>query len=170
LRLAIGHCGKRDKPLLTFKTNSDATTNALQKIKKYGLCLKLCNIIHSASSCHYNETEETGHFCPVCKEHQSPEEYNAKFTSAFLTNSNDSTFVIKTSGKTREDEGFIWVEKGKFLGFGYVPRSQAIDRIEEIKEYIQPCYDTQDSQTIIETHLKKAKLLMKEPVTVYSYN
>jgi len=41
LRLAIGHCGKRDKPFLTFKTISDATTTALMKIKKYNLCLRL---------------------------------------------------------------------------------------------------------------------------------
>jgi DNA polymerase-3 subunit epsilon len=170
LRLAISKCGKRDKPLLTFKTLSDATTNALLRVKKYNLCLKLCNLIDARLHCTYDESEDTGHHCAVCKEKQSPEEYNANFIQAFMSVHNERSFVIKTPGRTKQEEGFIWVEKGKFLGYGYVPYDAGLSHIEEIRNYIQPCYDTQDSQSIIEAHLKKAKLLTKEPVPVYYYN
>lgn len=167
LRLAIGPCGKRDKPFLTFKTISDATTTALMRIKKYNLCLRLCNLIESTSNCSYDETEEKGHYCSVCREEASVEEYNENFKTAFLNRKNEKTFIIKTPGKSHEEEGFIWVEKGKFLGFGYIPKSQQISEMEEMKEYIRTCYDTQDSQSIIEAHIKKARLIMNEPIAVY---
>ncbi len=167
LRLAISHCGKRDKPFLTFKTISDATTTALMRVKKHNLCLRLCNLIESSAHCSYDELEDSGHFCSVCREEQSVDAYNENFKLAFLSSRHEKTFVIKTAGKSNEDEGFICVEKGRFLGFGYVPRSQTIVDMEEMKEYLRPCYDTQDSQSIIEAHLKKAKLLMKVPIAVY---
>ena len=170
LRLVINRCGKRDKPVLTFKTESEATTNALLRIRKYKLCLKLCNLIDAGLRCTHHGEGESGHYCPVCQEQQSPEEYNKNFITAFLSVHNERSFLIKTSGRTKEEEGFIWVEKGRFLGYGYVPLSLPISHIEEIKEYIQPCYDTQDSQSIIDSYLKKSKLLLKEPVAVYYHN
>ncbi len=167
LRLAINKCGKRDKPLLTFKNQTEAMTHALVRIKKFGLCLKLCNIIPSNQQCSFDEVKASGHYCIVCHQEQSPEVYNVLFKKAFLSVHNERSFVVKTRGRSEQEEGFIWVEKGRFLGYGYIPESAAISHFEDIKNFIQPCYDTQDSQTIIDAHVKKARLLNKEPILVY---
>jgi DNA polymerase III subunit epsilon len=166
-RLAINRTGKRDKPVLTFKNQTEAVTHALSKIKKHGLCLRLCNIIPSAQQCTYDHIEQTGHYCSVCHDQQDPEEYNRLFTEAFLNTRHERSFVVQTNGRSREEKGFVWVEKGRYLGFGYIPESDTIGHIDEMRDYLRSCYDTQDSQTIIDSHLKKAKLLAKEPVAVY---
>jgi DNA polymerase-3 subunit epsilon len=167
LRLAINKCGKRDKPLLTFKSQAEAMTHALVRIKKFSLCLKLCNIIPSKQQCSYNGDTETGHYCIVCHEEQPPKKYNALFIEAFMSVHNERSFAVKTRGRSDREEGFIWVEKGRFLGYGYIPEDSPITHLEEIRDFIQPCYDTQDSQAIIDAHVKKAKLLSEDPMPVY---
>jgi DNA polymerase-3 subunit epsilon len=167
LRLAINRTGKRDKPLLTFKNQTEAMTHALTRVKKFGLCLRLCNIIPSSQKCSFNEHEEYGHYCAVCHDQQQADDYNRQFAEAFLNTHDERSYVIQTNGRSREEKGFVWVEKGRFLGFGYIPDSDQIGHVEDMRDYLRSCYDTQDSQTIIESHLKKAKLLVKEPVAVY---
>ena len=166
-RLAINRSGKRDKPILTFKNQTEAITHALTRVKKFSLCLKLCNIIPSSERCSFDDAQESGHYCLVCHEQQSAEEYNRQFAEAFLNVRDERSFVVQTGGRTTEEKGFIWVDKGRFLGFGYIPNSDSLAHMDDMKDYIRSCYDTQDSQSIIDSHLKKARLVAKEPVAVY---
>jgi DNA polymerase-3 subunit epsilon len=168
MRLAIAPCGKRDKPILTFKTLGEATANALARVKKLGLCLRLCNITKAGTSCTYYAAEEQGHYCMVCHGKMDADEYNEVFAKAFLNQKNERTFVIKTKGRNADEEGFVIVEKGKFLGYGYVPVNTHIKKFNELKDYVLSCYDTQDSQSIVQSFLKQSQLLIQKPIEVYA--
>jgi DNA polymerase-3 subunit epsilon len=166
-RIVIGKAGKRDKPFVAFGTEAEATAHVLGKIYEYGLCLRLCGIIKSNTVCDYEE--RFGKSCPVCKGEMEVKEYNRQVEEAFSGMSAQNTFLIKTTGRNKEEEGFVMVEKGRFLGYGYISHENTIQDVRDLKEFIQPCYDTQDSQSIIKSFLKKSTLLSQQPIKVYSY-
>ncbi len=166
-RIVIGKAGKRDKPFVAFSSESEAITHVLGKIVDFGLCLRLCGMIKSNAACDYEE--RFGKACPVCKGEMGVKEYNRRVDEAFSGMSAQNTFLIKTSGRNTQEEGFVMVEKGRFLGYGYVSYDTQVQNFQDLKEYIQPCYDTQDSQNIIKSFLKKSTLTRQEPVKVYLY-
>lgn len=165
-RIVVGKAGKRDKPFVAFSTESEAVTHILERVYEFGLCLRLCGIIKSNHACNYEE--RFGKTCPVCQGEIEVPDYNKRVQEAFSGISAQNTFLIKTKGRSREEEGFVMVEKGRFLGYGFVSQDTAISHIGELKDYLQPCYDTQDSQSIIKSFLKKSVLLYQQPVKVYS--
>lgn len=162
LRLSIAQAGKRDKPFLTFTNQTEATTNALLRVKKHHLCLRLCNIIESSKKCVEHADEVYSHFCPVCHEEEGPDAYNERFIKAFLQTRNERSFVIRTKGRTVEEEAFAYVEKGRFLGYGFISSEIQITNYEDLKDYITTCYDTNDSQSIINAHLKKSRQIFSD--------
>jgi DNA polymerase-3 subunit epsilon len=167
MRAQIGKAGKRDQPVTTFKTLSEATTELIKVCLEHRLCLKLNGIItEAANKCSYGIEE--GNDCPVCNGGIKATHYNKNFTKALSHLTNEKSFVIKTPGRKRDEEGFVMVEKGKFLGFGYVGTDEQISSIDQLKDYLTVCYDTQDSQSIIQSFMDKAKLISSSPMPVYS--
>ena len=163
LRIIIGRAGKRDKPLHFFHTKAEATTFVLRKISKHGLCMKKCDII-SEGTCHYQERFDKT--CQICQEEVDIDTYNKAVTEAF-NNVCDYDYIIKSPGRTTNEEGYIMVEKGRFLGFGYASNTQISDW-ESAKENLKSCYDTRDSQSIVKHFLKKASLISEVPVKTFS--
>lgn len=160
-RLNIGKAGKHDKPIIYCKTLSEATNMILAKINQYDLCLRLCGIIKSNEQCTLPEHGFGKRNCMVCHDVVGADVYNARLAAAFANVDEYKSFTIKTKGRAEDEEGIVMVEKGKFLGYGYVPFDNATRNVQELKTYIQPCYDTQDSQSIIQSYLKKLTSVKK---------
>lgn len=165
-RIIMGKAGKRDKPFAAFGSESEALSYVLTKVQDHGLCLRLCGVIKSHSVCDYEE--RFGVPCAICKGDITVDDYNGRVELAFAGTGSQHTYLIKTAGRQREEEGFVLVEKGKFLGFGYIANDTAIRHLDDLKAYVQPCYDTQDSQSIIKSYLKKSSLIMDKPMKVYA--
>jgi DNA polymerase III subunit epsilon len=169
VRLVAAKSGKKDKPLATFNSILEVQ-NALTKLSiQHGLCLKLNGIIAEKDSiCAY--TSDFGTKCSICDEKVSIDVYNELVKAVINELNKGKSFIIKTTGRKRDEEGFVLVEQGKFLGYGYVSVEEQITDVEQLKDYLITCYDTQDSQAIIKAHLPKAKLLMTKPTLVYKIN
>ena len=164
-RIVIGKAGKRDKPFVAFPNELDATNFILENVSQFGLCLRLCGMIKSNLRCDYEE--QFGKTCQVCNNELSVDSYNLLVEDAFSSIGQHKTFIIKTIGRKKGENGFVMVENGRFLGFGYLMSSNQIQSIEQAKYYLEPCYDTQDSQSIIKSFLKKAKLVDTEPIKTF---
>lgn len=166
MRALIGKAGKRDKPVTTFKTVSQATTAMLKLSMQHRLCLRLNGLLGShESKCEYGHSKDEK--CLACGPQSDIVKYNRNFQLAMNDLLGNKSYIIKTNGRKMDEEGFVYVEKGKFLGFGYVSRDEQITSPEELKGYLKGCYDTQDSQTIIHSFLKKSVLVTSEPMPVY---
>jgi DNA polymerase-3 subunit epsilon len=164
-RFSIGKAGKRDKPVITFKNVTEATTFLLGKVKSYNLCLRLCGIIENTETC---SPDGQGWLCPVCNGKAGVEVYNIKFQLAYTSfRESDKSFVIVGNGRTREESSVVMVENGRYLGFGYVPKEEQITSFQNFKEYIHTCYDNQDVQGLINAFLKKYKAMPQEGFVLY---
>ncbi|HTF80656.1 MAG TPA: exonuclease domain-containing protein [Cytophagales bacterium] len=164
-RIAVGKVGKHDKPMVAFHTNAEAVNHVLAKVHQHGLCLRLCGVIDSKTKCNYQNP--FGTTCAVCAGQGDVDHYNQKVEDAFEGISQQATFLIKTVGRDQEEQGFVMVERGRLLGYGFVGMDATIHEFDALKSYLNPCYDTQDSQSIIKSFLKKAQLVHTEPTKVY---
>ncbi|MDX2189438.1 MAG: exonuclease domain-containing protein [Bacteroidota bacterium] len=165
-RAIVGRAGKHDKPIAIFKTQSEAFTELIKLTMDNRLCLKLNGLLPEKNvKCNYNPDSEEQ--CLYCNENASAGKYNKSFDKAFATINSNKTFVIKTPGRKRDEESFVFVENGKFLGYGHINKEETISSIDELKNYLNICYDTQDSQSIIHSYIGKAKMISKEPVMVF---
>lgn len=166
-RLAIGKAGKRDKPVITFKNVTEATTYLLTKVKSYNLCLRLCGVIDPSETC---TPDAHGWQCPVCSDNAGSKAYNKKFMLAYSTfrQTEDKSFVITGSGRNFEEASVVMVEHGRYLGFGYLPREEQVTSFQEFKNFLRSCYDNQDVQNIINSALKKCKAVSKEGFMMYA--
>ncbi len=152
-RLSIGKSGKRDKPMLTFASQTQALEFVLNKIKEHNLCMKLSGLMPSKEKCP-SEINTTQICHQVCHEATGVEVYNQRFTLAFAQSEDNKSFLLKTKGRNENENAFVMVEKGKFLGYGFIDTNESISNVSEIKNFLKPCYDTKDSQAIIDRFKK----------------
>jgi DNA polymerase-3 subunit epsilon len=166
MRALVGKAGKRDKPVTTFKTVSQATTAILKLSVQFRLCLRLNGLLSQGeTTCGYGHSKDDT--CLACGPTRDVVMYNRNFQLAMNELLGNKSYIIKTKGRKLDEEGFVYVEKGKFLGFGYVSQDEQITSPEELKGFLKGCYDTQDSQTIIHTFLKKSVLMTSHPMPIY---
>ena len=161
IRLGIGRVGKRNNPLLTFPTQNEAMHFLLTKCLKEGLCMQLSGITKNKKCNYISSTNQT---CTVCNSDISVSAYNQKVTDS-LAGNDDKSYVIRSKGRNPNEYSVAVVEKGRFLGVGYF--SEDVPTIDELKGSLQNCYDTKDSQMIIHTYIKKARIVSEEPFLLY---
>jgi len=152
IRLAIGKCGKHDKPLKSFKNHAQCLDSLKEMLTDFELCPRLIGLQPLGSGkCNYIESVD----CKgACNGKESPEEYNRRLKKAL----NDKleykhTFILEEV--VEESKALVLVEKGRLKGYAKLSVDQKVANIEEAKQLISATYDDQDLAWIIEKHLKK---------------
>jgi DNA polymerase-3 subunit epsilon len=156
LRLVIGQSGKWTKPLCVFRGRDEAVSYLLKTSLRYGLCLRLNQILDAEShECSY--TSEEGLGCGICTGGLSVEDYNLRVEKAISEALAGQSLLLKTTGRIPKETGMVWVEKGKIMGMGYIPDSGENMDFLTLKSHLNAYYDTQDAQSILRSWLEKAE-------------
>ncbi len=152
-RLMMGETGKWTNPLATFKSKSEAMHNLLKLSMQHGLCLKLNGIFDKDNKlCRYQGTQQQ--HCLVCEDQADATTYNKQVAQAIATLPQEN-YLLKTTGRTAEEVGMVWVEHGKIRACGYVETNTTWEP-ETLLPQLKTYYDTQDSQSILRQFLPKA--------------
>ncbi|HAI75312.1 MAG TPA: DNA polymerase III subunit epsilon [Microscillaceae bacterium] len=157
LTFFVDKLANQTKTPVKVASNAIGARAMLQQIaKKYGLCMKLCGLYESKGACF---DHHVGLCQGACIEAEAPETYNLKTKAALqeLSDYHARTFCILTQGRNHQEHAVVCVEKGKYLGFGYVDKEQAIHSFEEAKQHITLYQDNKDVQKIIFGWLKREK-------------
>lgn len=148
-RLSISKAGKRDTPMLTFASEAEALNFVLNKVKEYNLCMRLAGLILPKSACPADMG--ASQIChQVCHHSIGSDAYNERFEAAFASSQVAKSYLLKSKGRHEYENAFVMVEKGKFLGYGFIDNNESITSVTDVKNFLTPCYDTRDSQTIID--------------------
>ena len=122
-------------------------------IDDYGLCLKLGGIQKTVSAC---QDHLVGKCNGACIGKESPELYNQRVETALESvNSAEESIAIIGNGRTTEESSVILLEKGHYLGFGFIQEDMPIASFNECKELINPYQDNLDVQRIIRGYLNR---------------
>jgi len=155
INLSISKISSGKDPLTTFKNMNHALSFLNKLINKNDLCQKLCGIYKSNKNCfRYDINECYG----ACINIEKPDQYNERITKAvkYLSFENKN-FAIIDKGRNIEENSFVLVENGLFIGLGYFNLNFQINYIKVLKKIIISMAHNKDSQQIIQSFLRKAK-------------
>ncbi|MGJ8666370.1 MAG: exonuclease domain-containing protein [Patiriisocius sp.] len=157
INLKIEKADARKKAITTFSNYQSAKNNLENIINKYRLCQRLGGFHSTTGSCfNYGIKECEG----ACVQEESPEHYNVR-VQEFLDEYSyaDKHMLIIDRGRDIEERSVILIEDGKFKGFGFYNLNYQINNPEILKSIIRPMQNNRDSQHIIQTYLRKNKVI-----------
>ena len=151
LRLAVAKSGKADQPLISFKTFDLAWEFLRNQTEQYSLCKRLCNIQTVNGSC---LDLANGNCLGACIQQEPSSQYNDRVRDC-LTNFKylDNSYLLLGKGRSHTETSLVWVENGKYKGFGFVEDAIQESELDGLIHSIQAYADNQDVQRIISTYL-----------------
>lgn len=136
IRLGIDKYKKQAYPIYSFNSILDGHNLLKALVCKHRLCEKLCFIQTHRHVC-------TGHpqgkCLGACAGIEPAADYNARARDAVaeLTDMLPSFAMIDT-GRTEDEQSCLWVEKGAFVGMGYISQNSDLTNLEAVKSTLKP--------------------------------
>lgn len=154
LRLNIGRCGKYDKPLASYRTETEAKSILKEMVFEFNLCPRLSGLQPiSSGKCNYVEKVD----CKgACIGEELPSTYNNRLNQAVDQKLlHNQTFLIQDINKATNQQAIVYVEKGRYKGYGLIPQEVKANKLSEIEPYLETAYDDQDMSNLIQAYLQK---------------
>ncbi|MDP5061544.1 MAG: exonuclease domain-containing protein [Maribacter sp.] len=119
----------------------------------FELCPKYCHLQENVAVCsHYKIKQCIG----ICSNLEMVENYNQRVIDALQSIKEvEATLVIKTNGRTMDENGFVVIRENNYAGYGFAPNDVAIAQIEDLEMFITPQKNTLETQRIVESYLRK---------------
>ncbi|MFB6258459.1 MAG: exonuclease domain-containing protein [Flavobacteriales bacterium] len=155
-RFGIVPQGSVQDPLIGFGRIVEARNFLWQKVERWGLCPKLCNLQSLSGPCtHYGEGKCLG----VCNGTDAPEAYSERFHQALrdIQEEEAQSFMIVGEGRDTNERGIVFVENGTYLGYTYLDEKSSFEDIERIKAFMTRQDDNSDTRRIIRKYLQRPK-------------
>ena len=143
-------------PVKTFKSHSEVWHFLQAQVKEYKLCSKLCGLHKVAAACY---DHATGDCHGACIQQEPADEYNRRvesFLESLVENDTTASCAILGKGRQQDERSIVLIEKGSYVGHGFIPRVANVDVIDEVKGYITPAVETPEIKQYILTELSVA--------------
>jgi DNA polymerase-3 subunit epsilon len=136
IRLCIEKKRRNLKPLYTFNLLSEGYALLRKLIAEFELCPKLCFLQSENVECQsLKENKCHG----ACEKKECPETYNERIYECIQSLENElPTFALMDRGLTENEKSCILIERGKFVGMGYLAIDANIYEIEALKYRLTP--------------------------------
>ncbi|GGD91549.1 exonuclease domain-containing protein [Planktosalinus lacus] len=162
INLKIEKADARKKPITTFTNYQQAKSSLFKITETYGLCQKLTGLYQTKGACFsYTIRECAG----ACIGIESPEEYNKKIEDFIKKNSfENNSFLVIDRGRDVDERSVVYVEKGIFKGIAFYNLNYQITNTDVLSSLITPMANNKDAQHIIQSYLRKYKVLKIIPL------
>lgn len=157
VNLKIEKADKRKKSITTFTNYQQAKSVMFKITETYNLCQKLTGLHTTNGNCFQYTIKQCEGAC-IGKE--LPEHYNARVEDFITKNSYESAhLLIIDRGREVDERSVIWIDNGTYMGFGFYNLNFQINNPEILKSIITRMEDNRDAQHIIQSYLRKNKVL-----------
>lgn len=120
----------------------------------FNLCPRFCHLQQSQGSCSHYKISSCG---GVCTGKISVKEYNSRVLGAISSFSGgQKTYLIKEKGRYKDENAFVFVKDGTYKGFGFVPKDEQLQRIEDLEPFLNLKKDTYHTSKILNSYLSRA--------------
>lgn len=145
----------QDTPLCTYSTATEGRRHLEYLKDEYELCACLCGLYKSDKGCfHVSVGQCEG--ANVGKE--SPESYNQRVDTVLEQFAYPKpNFFILDEGRDDTEHSVVLIEEGRYRGFGYVPKSQPIELVDQLRLFITPYEDNRHTQSLILGYLRQQR-------------
>ena len=157
LNLEIKRLEEDEIPLTSFHFQREGNDFLHLLAEMNNLCKKLCHLDDAHEGCFLSQL----HSCNgACAGEEEQDIYNLRVKNAihsFQYHSPD--FFIIDKGRSPNEKAIIKIEKGKYMGFGFVQEDTGSTDLDSLHDYIKSYKDNRDIQGIIRGFMKRRKEL-----------
>ncbi|WP_417860899.1 exonuclease domain-containing protein [Winogradskyella sediminis] len=124
----------------------------LEKIcETHNLCPKYCHLQESVAECsHFSIKNCKG----ICRDEEAVEAYNDRVLEAIKDMADQKTdMVLREKGRHQNEEAFVMVKNGEYLGYGFVDIEETINHIDDLETFLIPQKNNMDIQKILKSRL-----------------
>lgn len=147
LHLAYNTLKTTPNPLQVLYSIQECRQYLEKLCKQFDLCPKYCHLQEGVSQCSHHSI----HTCKgICKEQESIVLYNIRVKQSieYLKSTSKNT-ILKQCGRNENEEGFIMIKNGNYLGYGFIEKQEQINNYDHLESYLIPQKDNIDVQKII---------------------
>lgn len=157
INLKIEKADGRKKAITTFSNFQQAKSSIFRITDENKLCQKLTGLQSGGKSCfNYSLKECYG----ACINKESSEDYNARVMAFLEKNSYENqNMLIIDRGREIDERSVILIENGVYKGYGFYNLNYQINNPDILKSIINPMQNNRDVQHIIQSYLRKNKVL-----------
>ena len=157
LNLKIKRIIDDEIPVTSFHFQQEGLDYLHELSEKHSLCKKLCHLDDSSGACFLTQM----HSCfGACTGQEDADLYNLRVNrsiSSFRYRSPD--FFIIDSGRSQTERAIVKIEKGRYIGFGFISDDTDHKDLETLHDCIKSYHDNRDIQSIIQGYIKRKNSL-----------
>lgn len=150
-RFSVNMVTKGARPLIRFSAKGDAWNFLWEKVREYNLCPKLSGLQLSKGLCFQHQSGDCKGACMGIESASKYSKRSKKAIESFKTTGESLAIVGK--GRTTDERGIVLVEKGTYLGFGFLDKNVAVTDFETARTYIKRGHETPAVQNLINSFL-----------------
>ena len=154
-RFSISKINNSGPPFMVFKNQMEARFFLNKLVQEFELCQKLSGLQKSPASCFDYQIKRCN---GACIGQEKPGPYNKRYNKAISNYQTlNESIAIVGKGRNEGESSVVWVENGKYIGFGYFDASLDLTNVLQLKSFIKSYNDDQDIQRIIQMYLRSNK-------------
>lgn len=151
IRFSITPRTRGSVPLISFTSKGDAWNFMWEKLRDHQLCPKLCGLQKTSNACYEHQS---GNCKGACILEEAPASYNERVQQSVNSISDqEQSLAIIGRGRNGDEQSLVLVEKGNFLGFGYVDKAASVSSLSEARNFIKAGKENRIAQNIINSFL-----------------
>ena len=145
-----------DDPVTCFNNKKEARESLTKMVGKNWLCQKLSGLYQTDGACFHHSIRQCN---GACIQGEAVSAYNKRAEALLdsLTLDRGNVLIID-KGRETDERSLVRIEKGIYMGYGYISVNDAYLGIEEMLECIQPSLDNRDIRQILKNWLKTNKV------------
>jgi DNA polymerase-3 subunit epsilon len=154
-RLSVNKITRGSNPLARFTSKGDAWNFLWEKVNAFHLCPKFCGLQVAKGPCLH---VQSGDCKGACIGAESVKKYNNRMAKTLASfHEEGETLAIIGRGRTEQEHSIVLIEKGNYLGFGFIDREMVIRDFEEARQYVKTGVETPIVQNLINSYLLHPK-------------
>lgn len=145
-----------DDPVTCYNNKKEARESLTRMVEKNWLCQKLSGLYQTDGACFHHSIRQCN---GACVQAESVKEYNKR--AGVLLDSlklDRGNVLIVDQGREPDERSLVRIEKGMYMGYGYVSVNESYLGIEQMLESIYPALDNRDIRQILRNWLKHNKV------------
>ncbi|HET9054771.1 MAG TPA: exonuclease domain-containing protein [Cyclobacteriaceae bacterium] len=154
-RFSVNTIVRGAKPLARFTSKGDAWNFLWEKVREFELCPKLSGLQLAKGLCFQHQTGE----CKgACQGIEPAPVYNERIERAVSSfKAEGDSVAIMGQGRHADEHSVVLVEKGNYLGYGFIEKDTAIHDFETARNFIRISKETPVVQNLINSFLVNPK-------------
>lgn len=145
-----------DDPITGYNNKQEAREALTRMVEKNWLCQKLSGLYQTDGACFHHSIRQCN---GACVQAEAVSAYNKRADSLMNSLKLDrGNVLIIDRGRSEDERSLVRIEKGMYMGYGYISINDAYVGIDQMLDSIRPGLDNRDVRQILKTWLKKNKV------------